>query len=93
MPIQLRIPKLNEISFDGALIWFSEMQCQKLPFHPEDDLAEIIRIADDKPTFLKQEVKEIRFLMEKLEKGIDHEQVVEAAYPIFLNACGIQLDA
>jgi hypothetical protein len=93
MQIQSRIPKLNEVSFDGALMWFSEMQCQKLLFHPEDDPAEIIRIADGKPTFSKQEVKEIRFLMEKLEKGIGHEQVVEAAYPIFLNACGIQLDA
>jgi hypothetical protein len=93
MQIQSRIPKLNEVSFDGALMWFSEMQCQNLLFHPEDDPAEIIRIVDGKPTFSKQEVKEIRFSMEKLEKGIGHEQLVEAAYPIFLNACGIQLDS
>ncbi len=93
MQTRSRIPKLNEVSFDGALMWFSEMHCQKLLFHPEDDPAEIVSITNGEPTFSNQEVKEIRFLIEELEKGIGHEQVIEAAYPIFLNACGIQLDA
>lgn len=93
MQTQSHIPKLNEVSFDGALMWFSEMQCQNLLFHPEDDPAEIIKVADGEPTFSKQEVMEIQFLIEKLEKDIGHEQLIEAAYPILLNACGIKLDA
>ena len=88
-----RIPKLNDVSFDGALLWFSEMQCQNLLFHPEDDPAEIFTISDGMQTFSNQEVIELRFLLEELEAGIGHEKVIEAAYPIFMNACGIQLDA
>jgi hypothetical protein len=30
-----RIPKLTEASFDGALLWFSQLQCDNLQFHPE----------------------------------------------------------
>jgi hypothetical protein len=90
---QSRIPKLNEVSFDAALIWFSEMQCQNLLFHPEDDPAEIVRISDGMRTFSNQEVIELRFLLEKLETGIGHERMIEAAYPIFMNAFGIQLDS
>lgn len=93
MQIQSRIPKLNAVSFDGALMWFSEMQCQNLLFHPEDNPAEIVRIPDGTQTFSNQEVMELRFLLEELETGIGHEKVIEAAYPVFMNACGIQLDA
>lgn len=93
MQTQSRIPKLNAVSFDGALLWFSEMQCQNLLFHPEDDPAEIVRISDGTKTFSKQEVMEIRFFLGELETGIGHEKVIEAAYPIFMNACGNQMDA
>ena len=93
MQTHSRIPKLNEVSFDGALMWFSEMQCQNLLFHPEDDPAEIVRISDGIRTFSNQEVIELRFLLEELETGIGHEGVIKAAYPIFMNACGIQMDA
>lgn len=93
MQMQSRIPKLNAVSFDGALMWFSEMQRQNLLFHPEDDPAEIVRISDGMRTFSNQEVMELRFFLEELEMGIGHERVVEAAYPIFMNACGIQIDA
>ena len=88
-----RIPKLNDVSFDGALMWFSEMQCQNLLFHPEDEPAEIVRIADGVRTFSAQEVTQLRCLLEELETGIGHEKVIEAAYPVFMKACGIQLDA
>ncbi len=44
-------------------------------------------------TFSDTEVKKIRFLLEELETGIGHEQVIEAAYPIFMKAFGIQMDA
>lgn len=93
MQTQSRIPNLNAVSFDGALLWFSEMQCQNLLFHPEDDPAEIVRISDGTKTFSKQEVMEIRFFLGELETGIGHEKVIEAAYPIFMNACGNQMDA
>lgn len=93
MQTQSRIPKLNEVTSDGALQWFSEMQCQNLLFHPEDDPAEIVRISDGTRTFSSQEVIELRFLLEELEAGIGHDKVIEAAYPVFMNACGIRLDA
>ena len=93
MQTQSRIPKLTEISFDGALIWFSEMQREKLLFHPEDDPADIVRIDDGIPTFSIDEVVELRLLMSKLENEIGHEQVIEAAYPIFMNAFSLPLDA
>lgn len=93
MQIQSRIPKLTEVSFDGALMWFSEMQCQRLLFHPEDDPAEIINIANGANTFSQHEVTELRFLLDELETNIGHDKVIEAAYPIFMTAFGKQLDA
>lgn len=93
MQTQSRIPKLNEVTFDGALQWFSEMQCQNLLFHPEDDPAEIVRISDGTRTFSSQEVMELSFVLKELEAGIGHDKMIEAAYPIFMNAGGIRLDA
>ncbi len=93
MEMRSRIPALREVSFDGALMWFSEMQCEGLLFHPEDDPADIIQIADGVPSFSKKEVEELRFLIEELDKELGHEKMISAAYPIFMNACGIQLDA
>lgn len=93
MQTQSRIPKLTEVSFDGALMWFSAMQCENLLFHPEDDPADIIQIADGSPTFSTEEVVELRALMRELENEIGHEQVIEAAYPIFMNAFSLSLDA
>jgi len=93
MQTQSRIPMLQDTTFDGALLWFSEMQCGKLLFHPEDDPADIIRISNGERTFSDREVKELRFLLNELEEVIGHEKLIEAAYPIFMRACGIQLDA
>ncbi len=93
MHTQSRIPMLRDATFDGALLWFSEMQCSNLLFHPEDDPADIIRISSGERLFSEGEVKEVRFLLNEREEGIGHEKVIEAAYPIFMNACGIQLDA
>lgn len=93
MKTESRIPKLSEVSFDGALMWFSEMKCRDLLFHPEDDPADIIRIVDGSPVFSGPEVEEIRFLFEELEAGLGHEKLIEAAYPVFMRAGGIQLDA
>ncbi|HQS57749.1 MAG: hypothetical protein B7Y56_08245 [Gallionellales bacterium 35-53-114] len=93
MQNQSRIPKLRETTFDSALLWFSELQCNNLLFHPEDDPAEIVRISDGKLLFSDVEIEELRFLLNELEAGIGHEKVIEAAYPVFMNAFGNQLDA
>ncbi len=93
MKTESRIPKLSEVSFDGALMWFSEMKCRELLFHPEDDPSDIIRIADGVCVFSEGEVKELRFLVDEMEAGLGHEKMIEAAYPIFMTTCGIQLDA
>ena len=93
MHTQSRIPKLQDTTFDGALLWFSELQCSNLLFHPEDDPADIICIRNGERTFSDGEVKELRFLLNELEEDLGHEKLIEAAYPIFMSACGIQLDA
>ena len=37
-----RIPQWSDHSFDGMLLWFSEMSVRGLLIHPDDDPAEII---------------------------------------------------
>lgn len=93
MYAQSRIPKLHDITFDSALLWFSELHCSGLLFHPEDDPADIITLANGQPTFSDGEVQELRFLLDKLDEALGHDQMIEAAYPIFMNAFGLQLDA
>ena len=93
MEMKSRIPALREVSFDGALMWFSEMQCQELLFHPEDDPADIIKICDHTPLFSTREVEEVRFLIGELDRGLGHEKMIKAAYPVFMRACGAQIDA
>ncbi len=93
MEMKSRIPAVREISFDGALMWFSEMQCQKLLFHPEEDPADIIGIADNTPLFSTREVEEIRFLIGEMDRELGHDKLIEAAYPVFMKAFGAQLDA
>ncbi|MFA7292504.1 MAG: hypothetical protein WC023_09680 [Rhodocyclaceae bacterium] len=93
MQIESRIPKLSEMSFDGALVWFTEMQCRDLLFHPEDDPADVIRVADGTRTFSASEQEELRLLLSELERELGHEQMIEAAYPVFMRAAGIQLNA
>jgi hypothetical protein len=93
MELKSRIPKLGEISFDGALMWFSELQCEQLLFHPEDDPSDIIRTSDGAPLFSTKEAEEVRFLIGELDKRLGHDAMVAAAYPIYMNAFGTQLDA
>ncbi len=88
-----RIPTLNDVSFDGALWWFAEMQARDLLFHPEDDPASIVLIKDGTQAFSAVEVEDARHVLGILENGIGHEAVCAAAYPIFMNAVGIRLDA
>lgn len=67
MQAHSRIPKLTEVSFGGAVMWFSNLHIQDLLFHPEDDPSDIIKIADGSATFTNQEVKELRLLIDNLE--------------------------
>jgi len=93
MQAQSRIPKLQDTSFDGAITWFAKMQSQSLLFHPEDDPAEIIAIPSGERFFSATEVDELRFLIRELDFALGHEKMIEAAYPIFMHACGMRLDA
>ena len=93
MHTQSRIPKLQDTTFDGALMWFSELQCSHLLFHPEDDPADIVHISNGEKFFTSGEVNELRFVLNELEDGLGRDKVIEAAYPIFMTAFGNQLDA
>lgn len=87
-----RIPACKNYTFDGMLYWFAEMSVNDLLFHPDDDPADIVRIADNTPTFDKNEVRLLRKILDRMfvENGLD---VYEAAYPVFMKRMGIQLDA
>ena len=87
-----RIPEFSDKSFDGMLMWFSEMQVRGLLFHPDDDPADIIRISDSTATFFAPEVKTARTILGEMFE-LHGDNVYEAVYPIAMNAAGIQLDA
>lgn len=91
--IQSRIPEIPELSFDGALMWFSTLQCEGLLFHPEDDPGDIVRADSGAQTFTESEVDELRCRIRQLETALGHDQMIEAAYPGFMNAFGLRLDA
>jgi hypothetical protein len=93
MEILNRIPELREASFDGALTWFSDMKVANLLFHPDDDPAEIIRIKTGHKMFSEVESSILRTIIDTLDLAIGHDSVIEAAYPIFMNCTGIQLDS
>lgn len=88
-----RMPALHEATFDGALLWFAEMQNQHLLFHLVDDPADIVRIADGERVFSDREAVEIRFVLDALDKQIGHEALIEAAYLVFMKSSGFRLDA
>ena len=92
MNVANRIPACNNFTFDGMLIWFAEMSVKELLFHPDDDPAEVIRIADNAPLFNENEVGQLRRTIDRMfaENG---DAVYEAAYPVFMKRMGIQLDA
>ncbi len=88
-----RIPKLTEASFHGALLCFLQLQCEGLLFHLKDDPDDIFRISDNQKMFTDGEVAEVRFVVDEFEVDIGHDKMIKAAYPVFMNAMGIQLDA
>lgn len=86
MPTTSRIPQLSTASFDGALLWFSQLQCEGLLFHPEDDPDDIYRISNAQKMFADSEVSELRSIIDELEAGIGHDRMIEAAYPVFMSS-------
>lgn len=88
-----RIPKLTETSFDGALLWFNRLQEQNLLFHPEDDLTSLFNIKSGLPTFTTTEIEDLQQILQSLENSIGHEQIIDAAYPIFKNAFSLASEA
>ena len=93
MEIQSRVPELDELSFDGALMWFSRLQFADLLFHPEDDPDTIFSNRSGEKTFSPTEVIELRQILDQLDLAIGHDKTIEAAYPIFMNAFGSRLDS
>lgn len=92
MNIESRIPELKAVSFDGALLWFAEMQCRGLLFHPDDDPADIIVIRSGESMFDSREIQEARSVLDQLFAALGAD-VYSAAYPIMMKACGKRLDA
>ena len=88
-----RIPAYNSHDPDGMVRWFGEMAARGLLFHPEDDPARIVRIADGSRTFSGAEAATIRDLMARMQYEHGYEQMLDACYPIFMRAAGQRLDA
>lgn len=87
-----RIPALRSTSFDDALCWFAELSASGLLFHPDDDPQDIVGIESGTPTFAENEVSELRIVMTELFDALGND-VYDASYPVFMKACGLQLDA
>jgi hypothetical protein len=90
--ITSRIPCYTKNSFDGMLIWFSEMSKRGLLFHPDDKPDSIISIFDGKPFFTVDECELISKTLNDMFNAFG-DNVYEAAYPIFMKNMGIQLNA
>jgi len=87
-----RIPALRDTSFDGMLTWFAKLSIRGLLFHVDDDPAEIIDASTGKRTFSDEEAATLRIMIVRLFRK-HGDDVYEAAYPIFMNAAGMRLDA
>ena len=87
-----RIPDFSDKSFDGMLIWFSEMSVQDLIFHPDDAPETIVSITTGENVFTVDECHKLdKILSEMFSKFGD--EIYEAAYPSFMKRMDIQLDA
>jgi len=92
MQNQSRIPVLQELTFDHALMWFSELNQRGILFHPDDDPAQIVTITTGERTFSDVEICQARSAIGNLFLELG-DAVYEAAYPVFQNALGLRLDA
>ena len=86
-----RIPQWSDHSFDGMLLWFSEMSVRGLLFHPDDDPAEIISTRSGARLFSDAEAVVLRATIAEMFE-LQGEDVYEAGMPIFRATLG-QFDA
>ncbi|MDP1709234.1 MAG: hypothetical protein Q8L89_09275 [Gammaproteobacteria bacterium] len=87
-----RIPDFSDKSFDGMLMWFSEMSVRDLLFHPDDAPETIISIATGEKFFTATECRNLESTLATMFRQFGSD-VYEAAYPIFMKRMNIQLDA
>ncbi|MGH8557786.1 MAG: hypothetical protein ACRESZ_10060 [Methylococcales bacterium] len=87
-----RIPDYLDNSFDEMLMWFAEMSVRELLFHPEDDPQDIIRIDNGEALFTDTECQHLRTIMNSMFERFG-DGVCDAAYPVFMKAMGLRLDA
>jgi len=87
-----RIPDYSDHSFGGMLLWFASMSEVDLLFHPDDPADQIFDITSGEPTFSFAESQKANEILATMFSQFG-DKVYEAAYPIFMNRMGIQLDA
>lgn len=86
-----RIPQCADHSFDGMLLWFSEMSIRGLLFHPDDDPADVIDGKTGSYIFSEDEAVELRVIVSAMF-GAAGDEVYDAGLPVFRAALG-QFDA
>lgn len=87
-----RIPDFVDNSFDGMLMWFSEMSVRDLLFHPDDAPETIISIGTREKFFTANECQKLESTLAVMFRQFGN-LVYEAAYPSFMKRMNIQLDA
>lgn len=87
-----RIPDFSNKSFDGMLMWFSEMSVCDLLFHPDDAPETIISTATGENFFTITECRKLESTLATMFRQFGSD-VYEAAYPVFMKRMNIQLDA
>lgn len=61
-----RIPDFSDKSFDGMLMWFSEMSVRDLIFHPDDAPESIVSIATNEKTFTADECQKLNSILSEM---------------------------
>lgn len=84
-----RIPYPADDTRAGAARWFEQMDELDLLFHPDDDPADIIRIADGRATFTALECTELRGIVARLFE-CHGAAVYEIGVPFFLRHLPIE---
>jgi len=87
-----RLPAYDAENPDGMLLWFAEMAKRDLLFHPDDDPANIVSIADGSHTFTSSEAATLRGVIASMFEN-HGDGVYDAAHPIFMRAIGLPLDS
>lgn len=84
-----RIPQLADNTRDSANRWFEQMAKRDLLFHPDDDPATIVAIADGSTTFTSAECEELRAILACLFE-CHGDDVYEIGVPFFLQFLPIE---